>query len=77
MFRLEESLPNLRQELRHFSVGSAVISVRVLCPISINLFKSLRSGWYDTTVPKKIDKEGSHATSIYGVTTCFGGSRFG
>jgi len=41
-FDLRCYLNNLRQELRHFSVGSAVVSVRVLCPISQTDFKGLR-----------------------------------
>ena len=45
-FDLRCYLNNLTQELRHFSVGFAVVSVRVLCPISQTDFKSLRSAQY-------------------------------
>jgi hypothetical protein len=41
-FDLRCYLNNLPQELRHFSVGSAVVIVRVLCPISQTDFKGLR-----------------------------------
>lgn len=41
-FDLRCYLNNLPQELRHFSVGSAVVSVHVLCPISQTDFKGLR-----------------------------------
>ena len=41
-FDLRCYLNNLSQELRHFSVGSAVVSVRLLSPISQTDFKSLR-----------------------------------
>jgi hypothetical protein len=49
-FDLRSYLNNLRQELRHFSVGSAVVSVRVLCLISQTDFKSLCSGLYNDFV---------------------------
>jgi hypothetical protein len=50
-FNLWCYLNNLPQELRHFWVGSAVVSVRVLCPISQTDFKGLRLRSVQRTIP--------------------------
>jgi hypothetical protein len=49
-FHLRGYLNNLPQELRHFSVGSAVITVRALCPISQTDFKGLAKGAIEITI---------------------------
>jgi hypothetical protein len=80
-FDLRCYLNNLPQELRHFSVGSAVASVRALCPISQTDFKGLHLRSVQRTISswnpcrflnciagllKKINKQGKPAVGAAG-----------